>query len=533
MLADGEAAVQSAADQLPIGRRRQAVLERALGLAGDLARQPQFFIVRRRTRRPPPRAGRAQSRRPAAPLRARPPPPPHASPSLPAASCSPPRPSLSQANLQDYSYQMQSFVKLTPSQFCRAAQHFQRGRRLDTLTPFRLAKPAVYEADDEFTLPAPSSASRYQSAVTPHPIKRLGWSSLSLEPEHLSARIEDALQRMDATTEVTERADSEGETFMVHAKLANGTAMRVAVFEDPADGQYRISCTRLSRETFSYHEAFRAMRTHLADAVAPNAAPPPGRRRRPEPTAVAAAAAAAVPAPGPFSLLAASEGAPGRHPPRAAAPLVLGRRPGSLVLDRDRSAGAVRWCDCATKNALCAVSDRINCIENFAPLRQERVGPALSGSRATCPGAWRRALSRVGCAAVRAPVELQTLYCGLSRRRRTALSLSHLTLARWGWYQSSSAHARWRMLSRLGGLAAHLEVHVDLGDGELERRRVAVGGEVRVGEALVGGGALRRVELRAATPTGRRPRGSPRSRRGCGCRAAATSARARAARSAT
>ena len=216
--------------------------------------------------------------------------------------------SLSQANLQDYSYQMARFVKLTPSQFCRAAQHFQRGRRLDTLTPFRLAKPAVYEADDEFTLPAPSSASRYQSAVTPHPIKRLGWSSLSLEPEHLSARIEDALQRMDATTEVTERADSEGETFMVHAKLANGTAMRVAVFEDPADGQYRISCTRLSGETFSYHEAFRAMRTHLADAVAPNAAPPPGAAVAPEPTAVAAAAAAAVPTPGPFSLLAASEG---------------------------------------------------------------------------------------------------------------------------------------------------------------------------------------------------------------------------------
>ena len=273
----------------------------------------QFFIVRRRTRRTRCRADGARAG-PAPPprlcARARPRLAPRRLAAAPRRlSLTPaPLPSLSQANLQDYSYQMQSFVKLTPAQFCRAAQHFQRGRRLDTLTPFRLAKPAVYEADDEFTLPAPSSASRYQSAVTPHPIKRLGWSSLSLEPEHLSARIEDALQRMDATTEVTERADSEGETFMVHAKLANGTAMRVAVFEDPADGQYRISCTRLSGETFSYHEAFRAMRTHLADAVAPNAAPPPGAAVAPEPTAVAAAAAAAVPTPGPFSLLAASEG---------------------------------------------------------------------------------------------------------------------------------------------------------------------------------------------------------------------------------
>ena len=236
---------------------------------------------------------------------------------------------------------MQSFVKLTPAQFCRAAQHFQRGRRLDTLTPFRLAKPAVYEADDEFTLPAPSSASRYQSAVTPHPIKRLGWSSLSLEPEHLSARIEDALQRMDATTEVTERADSEGETFMVHAKLANGTAMRVAVFEDPADGQYRISCTRLSGETFSYHEAFRAMRTHLADAVAPTP-----RRRRAPPSPPSRPRSPPPPPPRCRRRAPSRSWRRARAAPTASAsrrcPSRLRSRPRSLVLDRDRSAGAVR-----------------------------------------------------------------------------------------------------------------------------------------------------------------------------------------------
>ena len=61
-----------------------------------------------------------------------------------------PPPQLYVANLQDYSYHIGQLVSLTPSQFCRAALHYRRGRRLDApLTSLALAKPALYEARDD------------------------------------------------------------------------------------------------------------------------------------------------------------------------------------------------------------------------------------------------------------------------------------------------------------------------------------------------------------------------------------------------
>ena len=61
-----------------------------------------------------------------------------------------------QASLQDYSYQIGRMVTLTPAQFCRSAEHHQRQRRLGTtLQPQLLAKPTIYEADDDFSLTNP------------------------------------------------------------------------------------------------------------------------------------------------------------------------------------------------------------------------------------------------------------------------------------------------------------------------------------------------------------------------------------------
>jgi len=54
------------------------------------------------------------------------------------------------ANLQDYTYHIGKLVCLSPSQFCRAAQHFQKTRSIaQHLDPLKLAKPAIYEADDD------------------------------------------------------------------------------------------------------------------------------------------------------------------------------------------------------------------------------------------------------------------------------------------------------------------------------------------------------------------------------------------------
>ena len=168
------------------------------------------------------------------------------------------------ANLQDYSYHMAQMVSLTPSQFCRVAQHHQRGRRLQMLDDVSgCAKPAIYETDLEF--PVPSQGKTTAVAATPQPIKRLGWNDLVLEPEHLSERLKDALQTMGASYELHICGDQEGEIFVLHAKI-DQIACRLTVSEDPADGTQRISVTRLGGDTFEYHKAFRQLREHLGEA---------------------------------------------------------------------------------------------------------------------------------------------------------------------------------------------------------------------------------------------------------------------------
>lgn len=173
------------------------------------------------------------------------------------------------ANLQDYSYHMSKMVSLTPGQFCRSAVHHQRGRRLQPMDAQLRAKPAIIEADDTFALPTPTSSEVLAQGgfvmSTPQPIKRLGWNNLTLEPEHLTERLKDALQGMGATYEVHERAAADGEIFMLHAKLDN-VACRMTVSEDPDNGSQRISVTRLAGDTFLYHDAFRLLRQHLGDA---------------------------------------------------------------------------------------------------------------------------------------------------------------------------------------------------------------------------------------------------------------------------
>lgn len=173
------------------------------------------------------------------------------------------------ANLQDYSYHMSKMVSLTPGQFCRSAVHHQRGRRLQPMDALLRAKPAIIEADDTFALPTPTSSEVLAQGgfvmSTPQPIKRLGWNNLTLEPEHLTERLKDALQGMGATYEVHERAAADGEIFMLHAKLDN-VACRMTVSEDPDNGSQRISVTRLAGDTFLYHDAFRLLRQHLGDA---------------------------------------------------------------------------------------------------------------------------------------------------------------------------------------------------------------------------------------------------------------------------
>jgi len=240
------------------------------------------------------------------------------------------------ATLQDYTYHMGRLVSLPPTQFCRSAQHHQRIIRLgadgalkrdgDTLDARFFARPAIIETADvgttalataaasadtnaphlhmkvrrrpraasatrllparpeAFFLPLPPlgggpSARRVPCADAVPPRlasrpQRLGWSNLTLEPEHLTDRVVDALHALEARYERVEPTGGEAENeevFVVNAEIT-GVAVRLVVTRDPdteggGGACYRVTCTRLGGDTFVYHDAFRQLRTLLGDAV--------------------------------------------------------------------------------------------------------------------------------------------------------------------------------------------------------------------------------------------------------------------------
>jgi len=99
------------------------------------------------------------------------------------------------------------------------------------------------------------------------PSQRLGWARLTLEPEHLTDRVVDALSLMDARYERVETAAESDDVFVVNADIS-GVACRIMISRDPAaECTYRVTCSRLGGDTFAYHEAFRQLRTHLDDAT--------------------------------------------------------------------------------------------------------------------------------------------------------------------------------------------------------------------------------------------------------------------------
>jgi len=249
------------------------------------------------------------------------------------------------ASLQDYSYHIGQLVSLTPAQFCRVAEHQQRGRRVgsERMLSLTLAKPAIYEADDEYPLVEPLASTSANRFTSPQ-IKRLGWGQLTLEPEHLVDRVTDALQHIDATYETKWQGDSEGESFIVNAQL-NGVAFRAIVSED-RDGHHRLSCVRLSGDTFAYHQAFRQLRELLGDAVkdsvGPSGAPravgsSSGTRTLLAPLPLAKAVASMVPSaaaaadPAPAVLTAAAPPAVPRPLPLAGAGIALRPADGSAA----------------------------------------------------------------------------------------------------------------------------------------------------------------------------------------------------------
>lgn len=175
------------------------------------------------------------------------------------------------ANLQDYTYHISKLVSRSPSQFCRSAEIHQCTRRLPSRKASLrlLAQPTPIETDDEFDVHLSPTAAAAAAALEGGSLsmKRLGWSQLSLDPEHLTERVLDCLETMGARYELVGGTADVDDVFVVNAEL-DGVAARVIVTRDPAnEGSYRISCSRLGGDTFAYHEIFREMRRLLGDAL--------------------------------------------------------------------------------------------------------------------------------------------------------------------------------------------------------------------------------------------------------------------------
>jgi len=166
------------------------------------------------------------------------------------------------ANLQDYTYNIDRMVSLTPTQFCRSADFHQRQRYARDIQPELLARPSVYEVNDQTDLHNPSDAA---PAAAPLVVKRLGWDRLTMEPELLTSAVVDAMQQLDAQYEVVEKSGEDSDQFIVSARLRDNVAVRVSVTDDTQPGAFRIQCARVGGDTFAYHDFFRKLRGMLSD----------------------------------------------------------------------------------------------------------------------------------------------------------------------------------------------------------------------------------------------------------------------------
>ena len=167
------------------------------------------------------------------------------------------------ANLQDYSEHIARLAS-PPRSFCRSSAYHQR--RVPLLPPALLlterrsrlfATPAVLEADAQAYLPGPAAA---PGAGRPL-IRRLGWSGVPLEPEHLAARIADGARSMGADVGTQESSTEWGEQWVVDARIGAELALRIVICAAETDraGECSIACTRLAGDTSEYHSAYKTL----------------------------------------------------------------------------------------------------------------------------------------------------------------------------------------------------------------------------------------------------------------------------------
>ena len=144
------------------------------------------------------------------------------------------------ANLQDYTAHVR-VLAAPPRAFCRSSVFHQRHVPLAP-PPLQhggadrmFATPAVIEADEDALRSGDADEPTHRTRQPSTPlttgrlqplVRRLGWSGLTLEPEHLAERLAEALRRMGGNVALEVASHDDAELFVVDARLGGGERRR-------------------------------------------------------------------------------------------------------------------------------------------------------------------------------------------------------------------------------------------------------------------------------------------------------------------
>ena len=179
------------------------------------------------------------------------------------------------ARLEDYSLHLTQLVSHIPLQFVKA-EHDQCAMRLCTAhTAAVLKRPRRLDAVADGSI-VEVAADKNALALPSRKVKRLAFDRLALEPEYLCDRLRDEFEQMGVQCRETARYVEGGELMRLDVCLPptaaagpNGLRAMLHVLPVSDEGEYSISFTRQSGDTFAFHAFFRDVRTRLADILKP------------------------------------------------------------------------------------------------------------------------------------------------------------------------------------------------------------------------------------------------------------------------
>lgn len=198
------------------------------------------------------------------------------------------------ARLRDYSFRMTKLVALQPEQFCkeppsyfielssvRSARQFAAPVCIIESAadaPLQLPKP-LDDDDRESRIQELDDAGDLVAAPPPPPVqhvKRLALADVQLDPEYIADRVRDECLQLNLHCSPAPSVSAHDSTRIeICTPTAAGTPSSssvrafVHVIPQSCEGDYKVSFTRLSGDTFAFHKLYRELKSRISDVLAP------------------------------------------------------------------------------------------------------------------------------------------------------------------------------------------------------------------------------------------------------------------------